>query len=682
MWFIIENLEFVQLPSPASPHQPDLNHRNSNLDSVLVIIPVLNEAATLANVIHSLQQLGLTHIRVVDNGSWDNSVAIAQIAGAEVILEPIAGYGRACWQGLQHLPSEIEWILFCDGDGSDDLSELPLFFEAMNQADFILGNRRATVAGRSAMTPVQNFGNSLATQLIDWGWGYRYHDLGPLRLIRRSVLEAIKMQDRGFGWTVEMQARAVELGCTIYEVPVHYRRRQGGRSKISGTLWGSLQAGTIILMTLGKLYGKTKSQFFLKILSSFFLLLGCLWMMPHGDFRQPENFQPFCLGVVLMGLGFILSWKIQVINRLLFWTITLLSRLFLLPMYPGDDIWRYLWEGRIQNLGFSPYHFPPNATELIPYRTIWWSQINHLDTSAIYPPFTQLGFKALAAISTSVLLFKLAFVAADLLTCWLLYRRFGYTQTLTYAWNPLILYSFAGAAHYDSWLILPLVAAWLTYRQNRWSWSAIFLGISIAVKWISLPILGLIAGFQLPHWKTSLSIMILGILPLFLSAIPFCTADECPLIPTSSTFVSHGRSAEFIPYIVKQFWKGSTQSNSIYLIPLIAVLLWIMIRYHQQQSQNPSDPFLQTSQTYFISLLALSPIIHAWYFTWFIPFAVATRHLGIRLVSLSAFVYFILPYRQGLGHLNWNLTDGQRLFLWLPFVVGTLIMIFHSRNNN
>jgi glycosyltransferase involved in cell wall biosynthesis len=112
MWFIIENLEFVQLPSPASPHQPDLNHRNSNLDSVLVIIPVLNEAATLANVIHSLQQLGLTHIRVVDNGSWDNSVAIAQIAGAEVILEPIAGYGRACWQGLQHLPSEIEWILF------------------------------------------------------------------------------------------------------------------------------------------------------------------------------------------------------------------------------------------------------------------------------------------------------------------------------------------------------------------------------------------------------------------------------------------------------------------------------------------------------------------------------------------------------------------------------------------
>lgn len=672
----------MQLPSSASSRQQDTNQRESNLDSILVIIPVLNEAATLGNVIHSLQQLGLTHIRVVDNGSDDNSVAVAQTAGAEVILEPIAGYGRACWQGLQNLPPQVEWILFCDGDGSDDLSELPQFFEAMKQADFILGNRRATVAGRSAMTPVQNFGNGLATQLIHWGWGYRYHDLGPLRLIRRSVLEAIEMQDRGFGWTVEMQARALELGCTICEIPVNYRRRQGGRSKISGTLWGSLQAGIIILMTLGKSYGKMQSQFLLKSLSSFLLLFSCLWMMPHGDFQQPENFQPFCVGVSWMSLGFLLSWKIKAISRILFWAIAILSRLFLLPMYPGDDVWRYLWEGRIQTLGFSPYHFPPNATELIPYRTVWWSQINHLDTSAIYPPITQLGFKALAAISASVLLFKLAFIAADLITCWLLSREFSYTNTLTYAWNPLILYSFAGAAHYDSWFILPLVAAWLTYRKNRWSWSAIFLGISIAVKWISLPILGLLASFQLPRLKTSFSVIMIGVLPLFLSAIPFCSADECPLIPTRSTFVSHGRSAEFFPYIVKHFWKGSTQSNSIYLIPLLAILLWMIIRYHQQKFQNQSDAVLQTTQTYLISVLAISPIIHAWYFTWLIPFAVATRHLGIRLVSLSAFVYFILPYRQGLGHLNWNLTDVERLLLWLPFIVGSVIMMFYSQKNN
>jgi glycosyltransferase involved in cell wall biosynthesis len=672
----------VQLPSFTSVTQPNLKQSNLNLDQILVIIPVLNEATTLANVIYTLQQLGLTQIRVVDNGSDDNSVCIAEAAGAEVILEPIMGYGRACWRGLQNLSPNIEWILFCDGDGSDDLSELPQFFEAIETADFILGNRRATVAGRLAMTPVQNFGNSLATQLIHWGWGYGYHDLGPLRLIRRSALEAINMQDRGFGWTVEMQARAVELGLKTIEIPVNYRRRQGGRSKISGTLSGSVQAGTIILMTLGKLYIKSQFQFILKILSSFLILLGCLWIMPHGNFQYPDNFKPFCTGVILMGIGFILTWKIKEINRVWFWIVAVFSRLFLLPMYPGDDIWRYLWEGRIQNLGFSPYHLPPNAAELIPYRTAWWSQINHLDTSAIYPPFTQLGFRFLATISASVLLFKLAFVIADLITCWLLSRQFGSANTLIYAWNPLILYSFAGAAHYDSWFILPLVAAWLVYDKNKWSWSAVLLGISIAVKWISLPILGLMAWFKLPRWRTSISIFFIGILPLLMSAIPFCTATECPLIPTSSTFVSHGRSAEFIPYIVKQFWKFSTETNSIYIIPLLGVLLWIIIRYHQQQYVNQSDAILQACQTYLIALLAISPIIHAWYFTWLIPFAVATRHLGIRLVSLSAFVYFVLPYRQGLGHLNWNLTDLQRLLLWLPFIIGTVVMMFNTRRNN
>ncbi len=683
----------MQLPSPtsSSPNFPD--HRNDNLDSVLVIIPVLNEAVTLADVIHTLQKLGLSHIRVVDNGSRDNSAAIAQNAGAEVIIEPIAGYGRACWQGLQNLPSQIQWILFCDGDGSDDLSELPQFFAAMRSADFILGNRRATVTGRSAMTPVQNFGNGLATHLINWGWGYRYHDLGPLRLIRRSALAAIEMQDRGFGWTVEMQARAVELGLTICEIPVNYRRRQGGRSKISGTLSGSLQAGTIILMTLGQLYSQTKSQFILKTISSFLLLLGCLWMMPHGDFQQPENFQPFCLGVVFMGLGFILSWKIAEINAIWFWAIAILSRLFLLPMHPGDDVWRYLWEGRIQNLGFSPYHFPPNAAELIPYRTVWWSQINHLDTSAIYPPLTQFGFRFLAAISASVLLFKLGFVLADLTIVWLLSRRFGYSKTLTYAWNPLILYSFAGAAHYDSWFILPLVAAGLIYHknnhENNWSWTAAFLGISIAIKWVSLPLLGLLAWFKLPRWRTAIGVIIIGTLPLLLSAIPFCSADECPLIPTTSTFVSHGRSAEFIPYIVKQFWQDSTRSNSIYLIPLLAVLLGIIIQDWRQNRpnnhqflSNQSHRFFKASQTYLIALLAISPIIHAWYFTWLIPFAVATRHLGIRLLSLSAFVYFVLPYRQGMGHLNWHLTEVERLLLWLPLIIGMVVMMFRSNINS
>jgi glycosyltransferase involved in cell wall biosynthesis len=227
---------------------------NIKIDNTIALVPVLNEVKTIGVIVAELQAAGLQHIRVVDNGSNDGSDLVAEKAGAEVIKESIRGYGRACWTGLQDLPSEIEWILFADGDGSDDFSCLPLFFSLRDRYDLILGDRRSTPIGKAAMTPVQNFGNSLATYLIKWGWGYRYRDLGPLRLIKRSALELIKMEDRGFGWTVEMQVKAIECKLAICELPVGYRCRQGGKSKISGTISGSFKAGTIILTTLGKLY--------------------------------------------------------------------------------------------------------------------------------------------------------------------------------------------------------------------------------------------------------------------------------------------------------------------------------------------------------------------------------------------------------------------------------------------
>jgi hypothetical protein len=601
----------------------------------------------------------------VDNGSSDSTATLAQSAGAKVISEPVRGYGQACWRGYQQVPDECDWILFCDGDGSDDLSKLPAFFIATKDADFILGNRRATASGRAAMTAVQNFGNWLATLLIGWGWGYWYQDLGPLRLIRRSALEKIQMRDRSFGWTVEMQVKAVEWGLKIYEIPVEYRHRQGGRSKISGTLQGSFRAGSVILGTLGSLYLQRQhapDSRFLLWLSSLLLLLGTILMLPHGDFQQAGTVPRFWLGSGVMGLGFVLSWMLRELSRAWFWSVTILTRLLLLPMYPGDDIWRYLWEGHIQNLGFSPYNLPPNAPELIPYRTDWWALMNHLDTSAIYPPLTQLGFRALAAISTSVFLFKLAFVLADLGVCWLLSQTWGDRRTILYAWNPLVIYSFAGGGHYDSWFILPLVAGWLAWDRRHWAWSALLIGLSIAIKWMSLPILAFLAlrvkGKYVPF------VLLLGILPMLATTLWFCGDGSCSLIPTSSTFVSHGRSAEFIPYLVRLAWHPSTQQNWIYAIPLglVAIaLLWCC------------RSFVCFVECYFFALLILSPIVHAWYFTWSIPLAVATRNLGVRWVSLSAFVYFVLKHRQSLGNHDWRLTSLERYWLWLPFLLGFLL---------
>ncbi len=220
-----------------------------------VIIPALNEEAALPRVLHDLRELGLERIRVVDNGSRDKTAEVAAQRGAEVFTEARRGYGAACWRGLADCEDAVEWVLFCDADGSDDLSELPhLFAQAALGAELVLGNRRSLPDNRAAMTPQQNFGNALATALIALGWGHRYHDLGPLRLIRRNALDRIAMRDRGFGWTVEMQVRAVEEKLRIAEVPVRYRRRQGGRSKISGTISGTLRAGSVILSTIGRLW--------------------------------------------------------------------------------------------------------------------------------------------------------------------------------------------------------------------------------------------------------------------------------------------------------------------------------------------------------------------------------------------------------------------------------------------
>ena len=657
-----------------------------NLDSILVIIPVRNEEATIADVILNLKSHGFHRIRVIDNGSSDRTKVIASGCGVEVVTENIPGYGRACWRGLQAIPEQIKWILFCDGDGSDDLSCLPAWIQLLDRYDLILGDRTATKQGRAVMTPVQNFGNALATRLIAWGWGHRYRDLGPLRLIDKAALAKIAMSDRGMGWTVEMQVRAVELNLAVCETPVGYFPRQGGKSKISGTIIGSIKAGTIILVTIGKLFLASsyrrfgnivalQSSSILPFVSGILLALGAILLIPYGDFRHSEVFTHFWWGMGLMNLGFLFSWGIKKINWWWFWTIAIATRLALMFMYPGDDIWRYLWEGYIQNRGFSPYDFAPNATELIAYRTSWWSQINHQSVSAIYPPLTQLGFRLLAIVSPTVVLFKSAFVAADIGICWLLTRRFDLDRVLLYAWNPLIIYSFAGGGHYDSWFVLPLVAAWLfqlkveennnRQKHNYFLVTAICIGISIAIKWISLPILGFVAwqAYRKLNFKTAILIMLLGICPLILSSLTFCSPD-CSLIPTSSTFVSHGRSAEFIPYLLAKIWQYTKTTNTIYLIFIGIGSLFLL--WNKQVYQ-------QFVRGYFFLLLIVSPIIHGWYFTWIIPFGVVGQNLGIRLVSISSSIYFMLPYRQSLGHRHWQLTMIETLCLWLPFVLGYLV---------
>nr|BBJ02396.1 glycosyl hydrolase [Marinobacter nauticus] len=224
-----------------------------DLSSILVVIPAHNEEGSVGAVIRRLTDQGLTAIRVVDNACTDHTAERAAEAGAKVVVEPKLGYGMACWRGLQDIPDHIEWVLFCDADGCDDIEAWPQFHSAaLSGCDFVLANRLASPNSYRHLTFAQRFGNRLATGLIAVFWKDRFHDLGPMRLIRLDQLDRINMRSRGFGWTVEMQVRVAELSIMWREIPVTYRPRKYGKSKISGTVKGVVLAGVVILSTIAK----------------------------------------------------------------------------------------------------------------------------------------------------------------------------------------------------------------------------------------------------------------------------------------------------------------------------------------------------------------------------------------------------------------------------------------------
>jgi len=225
---------------------------------ISVIIPALNEEASIGKVIKDIDRDLVDEIIVVNNGSHDGTEEIARAAGAMVLHEQRRGYGYACLKGIAYaanrsIEERPDIIVFLDGDYSDHPDELEQVVRPIieNRADMVIGSRSIGKREFGALLPQARFGNALATTLIRWLYGARFTDLGPFRAIRFNSLMQLGMQDPTYGWTVEMQIKAVKQGLSFCEVPVSYRKRIG-ESKVTGTLRGTIGAGYKILWTIFK----------------------------------------------------------------------------------------------------------------------------------------------------------------------------------------------------------------------------------------------------------------------------------------------------------------------------------------------------------------------------------------------------------------------------------------------
>lgn len=223
---------------------------------VKVVIPAYNEERSIGHVINDIPKTWVSEIVVVNNGSQDNTAKVATQHGATVLDQPLPGYGNACLMGIDYLKNSAsppDILVFMDGDYSDYPEQLPEVIQPIldGKADFVIGSRALGKRENRSMTFPQIFGNWLATSMMRWFYDIRYTDLGPFRAIRFSDLIKIDMQDKTYGWTVEMQLKAAKHKLKTTEVPVNYKKRIGV-SKVSGTVKGTVMAGYKIIFTIFK----------------------------------------------------------------------------------------------------------------------------------------------------------------------------------------------------------------------------------------------------------------------------------------------------------------------------------------------------------------------------------------------------------------------------------------------
>jgi alpha-1,6-mannosyltransferase len=353
-----------------------------------------------------------------------------------------------------------------------------------------------------------------------------------------------------------------------------------------------------------------------------------------------------------------------------FWAVVIVLRLVALPLEPGDDFWRYQWEGRIQQAGFNPYAHAPDDPQLEPVRAQFpaWHKINHRDFRAIYPPGAEMIFAGLSRISDNPLLYKLLFTAADIATIAVLLRLLGgasrYANAAWYAWNPLVVYSFAGSAHFDSLMILPMTTGilWLTRFENetdsRRKWLLAFaasaaFGVAISVKLVPVLLL-LCCVFALGYRAITLGFTVA--IPALLSL--FYGYPNIPIWDSLQQFAHVTRVNDLFWWLIEErLWRNPDQKNYRYNVIIVICVAFVSLLFWRNWKRGMIWA-LGTA-------LVLSPVLHPWYCTWILPLAAWRRALTWQILSITLFAYFLF-WNQRLFLVPWRAEPWMRAIIIVP----------------
>lgn len=374
--------------------------------------------------------------------------------------------------------------------------------------------------------------------------------------------------------------------------------------------------------------------------------------------------------LAVMTLIWLISLGSKPVSPWLLLSIALGIRIIFLIMPTGFDTYRYVWEGNVLLHGFNPYIHPPDDPILAGLRDQAWNSIGLRGTTAIYPPVVQWLFAALSSCGLGVWGFKLVFTLADLALCNFLLARFGSKTARIYAWNPLVALSFAGGGHYDSLFILAMVLAWFVHeREQRFPWrAALLIGVAIGLKWMAVPI-GLWLVLQVWRQQGFKRALLSGLVvaaPVFLAYTALSLwSGEWTLQLMPPFFSRTARSMEFLPVIIDYCGRIGHLDNRFYLVLLIAA--WVVVA-------SRTRSFVDAAEWSFFATYLLSPMLHAWYLVWALPFAVKSRNPGIIALAASGIFYFVVHYNMDHLGLGWTFTWWQLAIIWVPFLIGFLMV--------